>query len=850
MPVQPSNHLEWNEPMHSLRISVGGLPVLASMTKAADPRFRPRWKVILPSFVGAAVLWLLYSHRPPPGRPPAPNAHNWRLSQAPADRYNDTYPLSAPQRTPGGTRYRIAVIADLDTESRAQEENTWFSYLKKGYLTLSDSGDKVAVEWDKGHGVLESHLAEKGRGMELSELIVFNGRLYSVDDRTGVIYQIEGTKAVPWVILSDGDGTVGKGFKAEWLAVKDEHLYVGGLGKEWTTSTGEVMNENPEWVKVVGSRGSVNHENWVSSYSALRAAAGIQPPGRGSPLPGEAMAVPLLLWMWLLAAGTQGEKDGDMRLADGNTANEGRVEIFYRGQWGTVCDNLWDLTDASVVCRALGFVNATEALGGAAFGPGAGPVMLDEVECTGTEPSLASCRSLGWLRSHCRHTQDASVVCTNETRGAHTLDLSDELPAALEQIFDSQRGCDLSVRVRVRDQEEEGLDLCAHRLILSTNPEAQALWKEPGPTVTMEVDAECLPVVKDFIRYFYSRRLDISLTSVKCFHKLASDYRAQQLQSFCASLFAILLPEDPSFQTSLDLYTYALATQDPMLEELCVQFLAWNFKALMQAKAWPGVPTDLLQVLLSRSELAVPSELALLTALDVWSRENQPSHREVESLVEKVRFPMILPEDLFELQFNLSLYWSHEALFQKKILQALEFHTVPLRLLAQYRGLNLTEDAYQPRLYTSSTWSASVSGNSWGSSGYWNNPYRSFQTPQHPSFLFQNRHISWSLVYLPTVQSCWNYGFSCSSDEVPLLHLSKSDYSEPTIGYENKALILCEGRFVAHVTDFEGQKAMIPSTPGTNSSRSASLFPCPAGYFSSFQAVIRPFYLTNSSGVD
>ncbi|XP_036693866.1 soluble calcium-activated nucleotidase 1 isoform X2 [Balaenoptera musculus] len=212
MPVQPSDPLEWNESMHSLRISVGGLPVLASMTKAADPRFRPRWKVILPSFVGAAVLWLLYAHRPPPGRPPVPNAHNWRLGQTPADRYNDTYPLSAPQRTPGGTRYRIAVIADLDTESRAQEENTWVSYLKKGYLTLSDSGDRVAVEWDQGREVLESHLAEKGRGMELSDLIVFNGKLYSVDDRTGVVYQIEGSKAVPWVILSDGDGTVGKGY--------------------------------------------------------------------------------------------------------------------------------------------------------------------------------------------------------------------------------------------------------------------------------------------------------------------------------------------------------------------------------------------------------------------------------------------------------------------------------------------------------------------------------------------------------------------------------------------------------------------------------------------------------------
>lgn len=62
--------------------------------------------------------------------------------------------------------------------------------------------------------------------------------------------------------------------------MKDEHLYVGGLGKEWTTTTGEVVNENPEWVKVVSFRGSVHHENWVASYNALRAAAGIHPPGR------------------------------------------------------------------------------------------------------------------------------------------------------------------------------------------------------------------------------------------------------------------------------------------------------------------------------------------------------------------------------------------------------------------------------------------------------------------------------------------------------------------------------------------------------------------------------------------
>lgn len=47
--------------------------------------------------------------------------------------------------------------------------------------------------------------------MELSELVAFNGHLYSVDDRTGVVYRIEGNQAVPWVILTDGDGSVSKG---------------------------------------------------------------------------------------------------------------------------------------------------------------------------------------------------------------------------------------------------------------------------------------------------------------------------------------------------------------------------------------------------------------------------------------------------------------------------------------------------------------------------------------------------------------------------------------------------------------------------------------------------------------
>ena len=95
----------------------------------------------------------------------------------------------------------------------------------------------------------------------------------------------------------------------------------------------------------------------------------------------------------------------------GATDNEGRVEVYHNGEWGTVCDDGWGITDANVVCRQLGYTGATSSPARAFFGQGSGPIHYDNVACTGSETRLAYCFHLGIGIHNCGHSEDAGVVC-------------------------------------------------------------------------------------------------------------------------------------------------------------------------------------------------------------------------------------------------------------------------------------------------------------------------------------------------------------------------------------------------------------------------------------------------------
>ena len=99
-----------------------------------------------------------------------------------------------------------------------------------------------------------------------------------------------------------------------------------------------------------------------------------------------------------------------IRLADGGPYY-GRVEVYYNGTWGTVCDDGWDVNDAHVACRQLGFRGASYQYQAAKYGEGSGKIWLDDVECRGEEPSLSSCNNLNWGIHNCVHGEDASIMC-------------------------------------------------------------------------------------------------------------------------------------------------------------------------------------------------------------------------------------------------------------------------------------------------------------------------------------------------------------------------------------------------------------------------------------------------------
>ena len=125
----------------------------------------------------------------------------------------------------------------------------------------------------------------------------------------------------------------------------------------------------------------------------------------------------VVLSLCLCTLAVQTWVEGDLRLVHGNPnlRSCGRVEVYYNGSWGTICDNSWHKRDADVVCRQLGYWKGSRfRCYAACFGEGEGKIWMDNLSCPRNGNKLMLCDFREWGQHDCTHEKDAGVCCRGD----------------------------------------------------------------------------------------------------------------------------------------------------------------------------------------------------------------------------------------------------------------------------------------------------------------------------------------------------------------------------------------------------------------------------------------------------
>lgn len=385
------------------------------------------------------------------------------------------------------------------------------------------------------------------------------------------------------------------------------------------------------------------------------------------------------------------------------------------------------------------------------------------------------------------------------------------------------------------------------------------------PQTCMIVTGMYINIYIFFLRYIYTRKVDVTFSSVQCFHSMASAFGVKQLMEDTGRLFHKILAEDASFHSQLSLFEYAVETGDPLLQDDCLQYLAWNFQNLTASLAWPNVSAEVLRALLSRSDLVLPDEYALLQSVEGWitQRANMSSLESQVELLSHVRFPMISPEKLYELENSSALYNTHKNMYRDNMLKAFKFNVLLLNKLVPNPRFDKQSIDYQPRIYMVEPWGADIDPSkpapapyvrhtSYNSRHQYNGYRRleqptpryiplteSFRTPVHNSLIFKDKTVAWEASVFKKQEECLSTGVRC--DSLPLLKLSSPHQSSyDYVRFGNRLVQMCQGKYGSMVHDFVNDVVEL-AADGTQ----AAAYPCPEDKYT-YRLVVRPEFSWSS----
>ncbi|XP_064423728.1 BTB/POZ domain-containing protein 17 [Latimeria chalumnae] len=338
-------------------------------------------------------------------------------------------------------------------------------------------------------------------------------------------------------------------------------------------------------------------------------------------------------------------------------------------------------------------------------------------------------------------------------QGAQKSDLSPENAIAtinhtatlirhLQALLNNGNYSDIILKVHTTNSDEVKV-FYTHHLLLVLQSQVLENMLQNQTVLTLQEPADCAALFEKFIRYLYCGEIIILLDQAIPLHKLASKYQVAELQQGVSDFMVRHLASESSQGHVISWYHYAVKMGDDVLQDSCLQFLAWNLSTVIHSGEWSSISDDLMVSLVQRSDLVILNEVELYNAVEEWISRNQPDVPIIQNVLRSIRYTMISPSHLFHLQKQSPVMVKHYNSVQDLLFIAFQFHSASPLQFAKYFDVNCS--MFIPRNYLSS---------SWGSPWVINNPARddrstSFQTQLGPSNHDLIKKVTWNVLFSP-----------------------------------------------------------------------------------------------------
>ncbi|KAG8446476.1 hypothetical protein GDO86_014074 [Hymenochirus boettgeri] len=337
-------------------------------------------------------------------------------------------------------------------------------------------------------------------------------------------------------------------------------------------------------------------------------------------------------------------------------------------------------------------------------------------------------------------TAQKSDVGTDTT--AALINHSSMIIHRLQDLIQYGNSSDTTLRIHTINSDEVKI-IHTHQLLLVLQSDVFEGLLVNQSVVTLEEPADCALIFEKFIRYFYSGEISINLNQAIPLHRLANKYHVLALKSGVSEYMQNHLASESSQGHVVSWYHYALRMGDEGLQESCLNFLAWNLSTVISSSEWVTVSDDLMVSLIQRSDLVLQSELELFTAVEEWVLKNNPDVPVIEKVLRSIRYPMITPNQLFQIQKKSVILSTYHNSVQDLLFQTFQFHSASPLHFAKYFDVNCS--MFIPRNYLTP---------SWGSQWIINNPARddrslTFQTQLGPSNHDVSKKTTWNALFSP-----------------------------------------------------------------------------------------------------